>query len=146
MIIKSGHYRWFFLMEAFCFWNKQQALTKDIWIAIIFNSDHNLFATLLKLIIILQKYKNIRRLIKAILSDKAHSFLLLYLSHKGKLLYYMGSNAFMTRHLKNKSDAHFEIPFLTSHKPCSHQNRLKRKKNYHVLLVLLSALFLNKRT
>ena len=40
----------------------------------------------------------------------------------------MGSNAFMTRYLKNKSDAHFEIPFLSSRKPCSHQNRLKRKK------------------
>ena len=73
-------------MEAFCFWNNQQALTKDIWIVVIFNSDHNLFATLLKLIIILQQYKNIRRLIKAILSDKAHSSLVLYLSHKGKLL------------------------------------------------------------
>lgn len=70
-------------MEAFCFWNKQQALAKDIWIAIIFNSDHNLFATLLKLIIILEQNKNIRRLIKAILSDKAHSSQVLHWSHKG---------------------------------------------------------------
>lgn len=104
-------------MGAFCFCNKQQALTKAIWITVIFDSDHNLFATLLKLIIIPEQNKNIRRLIKAILSDKAHYSLVLYLSHKGKLLYYVGSNAFMTRHLKNKSDAHLEIPFLSSHKP-----------------------------
>ena len=78
---------------------------------IISNSDHNPFATLLKLIIILQQNKNMRGLIKAILSDKAHSSLVLYLSHKGKLLYYMDSNAFMTRHLKNKSDTHFEVKF-----------------------------------
>lgn len=51
-------------MEAFCFQNKQQALTKDIWIAIIVNSDHNLFVALLKLIIILKQNKNIKILIK----------------------------------------------------------------------------------
>lgn len=106
--------------------NYYQFLTKRNWgwviaiflcLNIMKLIDHNLFATLLKLIIIPEQNKNIRRLIKAILSDKAHYSLVLYLSHKGKLLYYVGSNAFMTRHLKNKSDVHLEIPFLSSHKP-----------------------------